>query len=337
MIFTGMEFPIICIDEGTSMRMGKTAIISLAVLLFLSGCKSGTASGGSAASIDNGGASVSTVTSVSASEASNIVENKETDSSDAGKTSDEGKPVLDAEAVIELSKKHDALTITDIKQYTELPKRDANAVLQCHIPFLYEGERMYLRVIDYQYLQAAIVFSEDYLSLSPFDEPFYEKAAGDIRLGNIEHVLNGHIPMSDYITFDLPEGYGLSEYRSWIGSRGGAYLIKQGEDIIHDWGNTGFTAEEQSYGGVEMYDEGQPSVSKETEYDPIKLGDVVIERFLGKLDRGPDNEWYFAIAEKEGGLFCYIVYLNPKIFGEQDFLKLTESISFEEHAFLTVK
>ncbi|MCR4729028.1 MAG: hypothetical protein K5796_10360 [Lachnospiraceae bacterium] len=326
------------------MKLRKTAIALSAVLLLLAGCKQNTSTSVSVSSVGDVASTGSTDTvsadstaSVSSNEASNTSGVKGADNSEEGKVSEENKPVLDAEAVIELSKKHDALTITDIKQYTELPKRDANAVLQCHIPFLYEGERMYLRVIDYQYLQAAIVFSEDYLSLSPFDEPFYEKAAGDIRLGNIEHVLNGHIPMSDYITFDLPEGYGLSEYRSWIGSRGGAYLIKQGEDIIHDWGNTGFTAEEQSYGGVEMYGEGQPSVSKETEYDPIKLGDVVIERFLGKLDRGPDNEWYFAIAEKEGGLFCYIVYLNPKIFGEQDFLKLTESISFEEHAFLTVK
>ncbi len=169
--------------------MRKTAIALSAVLLLLAGCKQNTSTSVSVSSVGDVASTGSTDTvsadstaSVSSNEASNTSGVKGADNSEEGKVSEENKPVLDAEAVIELSKKHDALTITDIKQYTELPKRDANAVLQCHIPFLYEGERMYLRVIDYQYLQAAIVFSEDYLSLSQFDEPFYEKAAVVIRL-----------------------------------------------------------------------------------------------------------------------------------------------------------
>lgn len=52
----------------------------------------------------------------------------------------------------------------------------------------------------------------------------------DIRMGNIEHLINQTVSMADYLSCDLPERVSLGEYDVFLGHFGGVNL-QIGEEV----------------------------------------------------------------------------------------------------------
>ncbi len=251
---------------------------------------------------------------------------------------------LSKEAILDLASKHDSLTLDDIEEYVGPVEFESNGLIYNQYEFDYDGVQMVLRVIasnnkviskpyDNE-LDAIVLFRDDFFSLDTTEKELdYDGTCGDIRHGNVEHIVSGYIPMDDYLTVDLPEGYSLSEYKYWIGSYGGAYFEKSDSDAVHDFENSGFLAEVKSYGGVDIVETGSlvNYGSFIEDYGTMEYGDISVHSGLYETDSA-GSAWYMAYTEKENAQISFCIYMNPDVFSKEDFIHVIESIKLDEYA-----
>lgn len=263
-------------------------------------------------------------------------------------TAEDGYQDLSLEAVEELAAKHDALTLDDFAPYMDI-SQDLLAEGICEdLEFTYNGKTYYLRVIasdksdiqtPYQgSLDAAMIFSEDFLKLSTREEEYlYEGSCADIRSGVLEHILEGTVTMEDYLTCELPEGVTQSSFKYWMASRGGVVFLKEGqseEELV--WENTGMTAsidrENPLCGGIEIWGNGDISQHMEvlTEWDPLPAGEDTIWRGEVQMDDG--YTWYAAFIKREDSTIAYGIYLNAELYTEEEFFALADTIQLKPYA-----
>ena len=309
--------------------MKKQLVIVLMLSILLTGC---AGEQGSAEALVTTGAGVSeTMEDTARTEAMET----------AGEASTEP---LTIEAVKALAEKGEALVIEDFAPYLDLsPLREEGSLWET-LEFSYQGVNMCLRVgasdknlVSAQYegeLDSAIVFRKDFLELDTVEKEYaYDGGCGDIRSGNLEHILDGTVEMSDYMTVTLPEGLTESRFRHWLGSRGGVAFLRAGEqDGELSLENAGMDAGNPVAGGIEIWGNGDvgQSMSCIEELEPLELGQVTLRRGLWQRDEGAN--WYLAYTDREGSTIAYWFYLNADEYTKEEFLAATETIQLQERA-----
>jgi len=252
---------------------------------------------------------------------------------------------LSKEAVQALAKKRGMLSLEDIEQYVgQIVFDPQTGSVYKNYFFEYDGIPTCLRIVASDgsiaskpyssCLDSAILFRQDFLDLDTEEsELLYEGTCGDIRHGDITHILDGNITMDDYLACNLPDGYSLSDYKYWIGTHGGAYVIEGGNENNQTFENTGYSSEIQSLGGVEIATVSEPENNVEfvKTFDDVCFDDVTIISGLCELYR-TNHTWYLAYTQKENSHISFCFYLNPEHFTEQQFLTMVKSIKFKSDA-----
>ena len=263
--------------------------------------------------------------------------------------SEEEKEILTAEAVEQLAAKHAELAIEDFGPYLDLSPLQEEGSLWETLEFDYEGQTLCLRVsasdkelaaAPYEgALDGAVVFREDFLELDSAEEEYaYDGSCADIRSGNLEHILDGNVEMSDYLTVTLPEGLRLSGFKYWMGSHGGAAFLREGEaeeELTLE--NAGFYAEKPLAGGIEILGNGEieQGTSVVKELTPLETGEwgkdgLILRREIRQTDSG--TVWYIARTEREGSCISYCLYLSEEEYTEEVFLEVSETLCLMENA-----
>lgn len=302
--------------------MKKTVITGMLICLFLLGCFSQ----------NNGGFSVRAGNQLESVNNMGLTALKELE-----------KKELTIEDIQKLAAKHGELEIGDFSPYMDLAPLQETGSLSELLEFTYKDKKMYMRIsasdkklaaAPYEgALDHAIIFSEEFLNLDTVEKEFkYDGSCADIRSGNLEHILNGTVEMSDYITFELPDGLSQSGWKYWIGSHGGVYFTKNGETEKARMDDIGLFAEKPSVGGMEIWQNGQIPGKTELikESEPVKKGDVTIKR--GKYQTEQEISWYIAYTECQKSHISYCFYLSSEEFTEEDFIKISDSIQLQDNA-----
>lgn len=249
---------------------------------------------------------------------------------------------LSKEAVLTLAKKEN-LSIEDIEEYVGSIDLQTGSFFENYL-FDWDGIPVALRVIASDgsvaskpydnILDNVVLFKQDFMDLDTQEkEMSYEGTCADIRHGDIEHIISGNIPMSDYLDIKIPNGYTLSNYKYWIGTHGGAYVFKDGDEADHGFENSGYTAEEESLGGVEIAMVSEPikNSSAIDKYEDIQTDGITIVNGLYEVD-ATGHRYYLAYTEKENSQITFCFYLNPNYFTEDEFKTMLSEISFRENA-----
>ncbi len=258
---------------------------------------------------------------------------------------------ISLEVIEQWARKGSALTVRDFEPYIEF---DMDALRggseEGEIPFVYENTPYYLRVtaegeadaasLDECRLVSAVLFPEEFLRLRSWEDEYeFDGACADIRSGNLEHILDGEIRMTDYLICELPADAVCSGFKHWLGTRGGAAFINaetgEGELTIE---NAGFYAVKQEespiQGGMEIFGAGEieQSVSVLEAYPELELDDnVVISRTQVQVDDG--YTWYLARVHQEGASIEYCLYLDAEKYTLEEFEEMTGTVRLRENAF----
>lgn len=252
--------------------------------------------------------------------------------------------ILTAEDVELLASKHAELTIEDFAPYFDLSPLEEQGSLREMLEFEFEGEVFVLRVsasdkkiASASYagaLDGAVVFHKDFLNLTTLEEEYaYAGSCADIRSGNLEHIFSGTVQMKDYMIVQVPDGLSESDFKFWLGSRGGITFLREGEtEEQMRLENTGFYAESQRAGGIEIWGVGELEQNVEVikELPSLEINDVMLMRKEVSTDSG--NVWYLAYTEKEGSSISYCFFLSEQEYSEEEFLAISETIQLMENA-----
>ncbi len=242
-----------------------------------------------------------------------------------------------------LAAKHGSLSLEDFGPYLDISSLETNGSLWETVEFIHNGKKMYLRVsasdkdiaaAPYEGdLDGAVVFSEEFLGLETLEQQYaYEGSCADIRAGSLQHILNGTVAMEDYLTVTLPEGFVQSDFKFWMGSHGGAAILKDAQEEV-TVENAGIYAEKPLPGGIEIWGNGELNQGMETvkELEPLKISEVVtLRRVVLQTEQG--TKWYAAYTEQEGSTVSYCLYLNPRDFTETEFLDISGTLKLMENA-----
>lgn len=242
-----------------------------------------------------------------------------------------------------LAARHNALRIDDFSPYIDLSPLQQTGSLNALLEFSHNGTPMYMRIsasdkdlahASYENdLDHAVIFCADFLELDTLEQEYrYEKSYADIRSGNLGHILNGCAEMDDYMTVNLPDSLAQSRLKHWIGTHGGVYFTKNGQQKKHTIKNTGLFAEKPSIGGIEIRENGDIAryAKRLKKLSSKQIADVTLRRELIKTEQG--IRWYAAYTELEDSQISYCLYLNAKSFTEKEFMKISESIRLKDHS-----
>ena len=151
---------------------------------------------------------------------------------------------MSVEGVRKLAEKGSSLSLEDFGGYNAYEETisTGNSYERTY-SFMYKGRPMCLRLYASDkpgvneglanYLDSVVVFPKEFLGLRTFENELeFDGTCADIRNGNIDHILDGQVPITDYVQISLPEGFELSDYQFWLGTRGGAYQSYLGAEHI---------------------------------------------------------------------------------------------------------
>ena len=240
-----------------------------------------------------------------------------------------GYATLTMDIVRTLADKHEALTIQDLAPYMDVRVvTERNSPLRKEIEFTDGGVEYVLRVIASpksefdiysNALDFVILFRKDYKTLGAEGEGEDLRHAGDIRSGNIDHIIQAKMVMSDYLTCVLPEGVreDIFEAGEYMGTR---LMMGVGEDsrMIGS-----FCIETPHH---------RMRTNVVEEYEELALGSAVMQRTLEQIDMS-ERQLYIALITRENSSVQYRLYFDADFITEEDFLTVTESVEMEENAF----
>lgn len=240
-----------------------------------------------------------------------------------------GYATLTMDIVRTLADKHEALTIQDLAPYMDVRGViERNSPLRKEIGFADGGVEYVLRVIASpksefdpysNALDAVTLFRKDYQTLGAQGKGENLRHAGDIRSGNIDHMIHAQMVMSDYLTCVLPDGVqeDIFEAGEYMGTR---LMMGVGEDsrMIGS-----FCIETPHH---------RMRTNVVEEYEELALGSAVMQRTLEQIDMS-ERQLYIALITRENSGVQYRLYFDADFITEEDFLTVTESVEMEENAF----
>ena len=167
--------------------------------------------------------------------------------------------------------------------------------------------------------QQLFVVQNHCAGLAEFQEGEDLRHAGDIRSGNIDHIIQAKMVMSDYLTCVLPDGVreDVFEAGEYMGTR---FFADAGEDgrVIGS-----FCIETPHH---------RMRTNMVEEYEELALGSTVMQRTLEQIDKS-ERQLYIALITRENSGVQYRLYVDADFITEEDFLTVTESVEMEENAF----
>ena len=271
---------------------------------------------------------------------------------------------LTMDGLIALVKK-DMLTLDDFSSYTNGTNHEPEFSLTNDIafPLSFDGEEYSLDVFYWKGKSALssglLTRISDSSAILLYSDDSKFKANKDI-----ETFLNAHTSMSDYLTYNLPEGLSNGAFSADIGKGGGNLFIDDNAKIAEA---PNAPREWLAAGGVMFYDRGHitfengiilsvtpmwihsvfltapecvssyeaNAVIVETAHDLYTAAEIDAAEAAGHPI--PEGErtakmWYVFFAE-EGGNTAYTLYLNENYFSKDDIIAIARSVHFNDGAF----
>lgn len=244
-----------------------------------------------------------------------------------------------ADTVRILAEKKGQLTLEDFAAYVDITEAQDSRRFVKDIEFTYNEEALILRIVafDGKLLSAFVCDKAFFDEVTLNNEYSYAGRYGDIRMGDIEHILDGTVTIEDYATVELPDGVGFSNIKHWLGTNGGVIFVSQEllgvEQTAENFGIYASLVEDAvQVGGIEIFGSGDfgQSVNILEEYESISIGDVMLGRMKAEVDNG--YTWYVAYTNQDDATISIYFYWNVDLFTEEEFLGFTETIAVKENA-----